>query len=240
VGVEVGVTIGLVAEQLCLPGFDDALRAADRLFFTVLPDEIAAQRIALLARHLKSKYRLQGRPIRTNHLHVSLYHLGDYSGLPPDVIARAKEAVSTVALPPFEIRFDRVVSFSGRVDPESPRSYPLVLRVKDGLAEVMGLRRALASAMMKVGLRQAIRTIYTPHLTLLYDQRRIPEHSVDAIASAVREFVLVHSMLGKTQHVLLEQWPLRGRCPVRSATSLRNDGYDRPLTPQKYSSRNLG
>jgi 2'-5' RNA ligase len=230
-----------MAEQLSLAGFDDVLGATDRLFFAILPDEIAAQRIALLARHLRSKYRLQGRPIRTNHLHVSLYHLGDYSGLPQDVIARAKEAVSTVALPPFEIRFDRVVSSSGgRIDPERRRNYPLVLPVNDGLAELMGLRRALASAMMKVGLLQAIRTIYTPHLTLLYDQGLIPEHSVEAIASAVREFVLVHSMLGKTQHVLLERWPLLGRYPVRSATSPRNDGYDRPLTPQKYSSRNLG
>jgi hypothetical protein len=50
-----------MAEQLSLPGFDDVLGATDRLFFAILPDEIAAQRIALLARHLRSKYRLQGR-----------------------------------------------------------------------------------------------------------------------------------------------------------------------------------
>jgi 2'-5' RNA ligase len=50
---------------------------------------------------------------------------------------------------------------------------------------------------------------FTPHVTLLYDDRMVPEQAVEPISWRVREFVLTHSLLGKTQHVELGRWPLR-------------------------------
>jgi hypothetical protein len=94
------------------------------LFFAIFPDDTTARRIAQLARHLRNKYRLHGEPLRTKRFHLSLYHLGDYFGLPQDAIARAKEAASAITLAPFEIGCDCVMTFAGRnADPERD-NYP--------------------------------------------------------------------------------------------------------------------
>ena len=105
-------------------------------------------------------------------------------------------------MPPFEIAFDRLTSFSGK-----PGRLPLVLRGGDGVAGVTALQQALGGALAKAGLgaRQS-----APHLTLLYDARRIDEQPIDPVRWTVREFVLVHSLLGQTTYIPLGKWPLRG------------------------------
>jgi 2'-5' RNA ligase len=209
-------------EQLWLPRFEAASKPTDRLFFAIFPDHVAAQHIAQVARRLHNKYRLQSEPLQTKRFHVSLCHLGDYFDLPQDVVARAKEAASSVTVQSFELGFDRAANFSGRhVDPESRRTHPHVLHANEGVAEITALQRALASAIAQAGLSPRVRMNYTPHLTLLYGERRMPEDFIETIRWSVREFVLVHSLLGKTQHVLLGRWPLSGRYPVRSASSPR-------------------
>lgn len=214
------MAIHVAPEQLWLPRFEAASKPTDRLFFAVFPDHVAAQHIAQVARRLHNKYRLQSEPLQTKRYHVSLYHLGDYFDLPQDVIARAKAAASSVAVESFDLGFDRAANFSGRrVDPEEQRSHPHVLRANDGVAEITAMQRALATAIAQAGLSARARISYTPHLTLLYGEHRIPEDFIETIRWSVREFVLVHSLLGKTQHVLLARWPLSGRYPVRSASS---------------------
>ena len=213
------MAIHSVTEQLWLPSFEAASKPTDRLFFAIFPDHAAAHHIAQLARRLHNKYRLQGEPVQTKRFHVSLYHLGDYFHLPQDVVARAKEAASSIAMRSFELGFDCVANFSGRrVGPERPRSHPLVLRANEGVAEATALRQALISTIGKGDFPPKTRTIYTPHLTLLYDERRTPEHLVETIRWTVREFVLVHSLIGQARHVLLERWPLSDRFPVRSVS----------------------
>lgn len=50
---------------------------------------------------------------------------------------------------------------------------------------------------------------YTPHISLLYDDQCMAEQAVETIGWTVREFVLVHSLLGQGQHVPLAHWPLQ-------------------------------
>jgi hypothetical protein len=45
------------------------------------------------------------------------------------------------------------------------------------------------------------------------DWTKIAEQFVETVGWSVREFVLVHSLLGQTRHVLLARWPLQERCP---------------------------
>jgi len=70
---------------------------------------------------------------------------------------------------------------------------------------VRALTQGGALAKAGVGARQS-----TPHLTLLYDARRVDEQPIDPIRWTVREFVLVHSLLGQTRYIPLGKWPLRG------------------------------
>ncbi len=190
-----------MTDQLLFPGFGAAPPLTDSLFFALFPDAAATTRIGGLTRHLRDKYALTARPHAAERLHVSLHGIGEYPSFPKDIAARAVEAAAAVALPPFEIAFDRVMSFSGK-----PGQLPLVLR-GNGAAGVTALQNALGSALAKTGLgaRQS-----APHLTLLYDARRIDEQPIDPIGWIVREFVLVHSLLGQTSYIPLGKWPLRG------------------------------
>jgi RNA 2',3'-cyclic 3'-phosphodiesterase len=97
-----------------------------------------------------------------------------------------------------------VASFGGQVG-----NLPLVLYGGDGVAALMAFRKVLAAAVMKVGLGRA-QSGFSPHVTLLYGDRKIAEHPVDPVSWTVREFVLVQSLHGESRHILLGRWPLRG------------------------------
>ena len=194
-------------EQSSLPGFDASpSQPTDRLFFAIFPDANASARIAELALQLRGEHELHGRPLARERFHVTLHHLGDYAGVRPDIVAMADKAAAVVAtMAPFEVAFDRAASFSS-----APRNRPFVLRGGDGITALMEFQQALGMAMKKAGLGRWAKPGYTPHVTLLYDDCCVAEQAVETIGWTAREFVLVHSLLGKSRHVALARWPLRG------------------------------
>lgn len=175
------------------------------MFFGTFPDPTAATRAVRVGRTLCGERGLDGKPLATGRLHVSLHHVGHYAGLPRGIADAAREAASAVALPPFDVAFDRAMSFArgqGRL--------PFVLRGNAGVAGLMMLHHRLGTAMRMVGLRRWVKAQYTPHVTLAYGDRRIVEHAIEAVRWTVRDFVLVHSLHGRTEYVVLGRWPLRG------------------------------
>ena len=108
-------------------------------------------------------------------------------------------------VPPFTVAFDGAESFRGR-----PGHRPFVLRGEDGVAGLMMLQQRLALAMAKVGLGCPVRH-YTPHVTLLYGDRLVADRPVDTVSWAVHEFVLVHSLLGRSRYNVLARFPLRAQ-----------------------------
>jgi 2'-5' RNA ligase len=194
-------------KQLSLEGIDGSPQPAHGLYFAIFLSEDAANQTEGFAQHLFRELGLNGRPIARTRLHVSVYHLGDYADPPPGIVAAAYEAGATAAvmMPPFELAFDRVVSFKNK----SGR-HPLVLQGSDGVAGLMAFREVLGAAMQKAGLWRRVEAHYQPHLTLLYDERRVAEQAVEAVGWTVQEFVLVHSLYGQARYARLERWPLRG------------------------------
>ena len=178
----------------------------DILFFAVLPAPAAAMRIAQRAEGLRNQHGLRGRRRPTELLHVTLNPVGAYSGLPNDVLSAAVEIGSSVEVAPFELTFDRVLSFRGA------DRHPLVLRCSHGIAELTTLQKMLGAAMRSIGLGPpGNRSSFTPHVTLLYDRQSVLESRIDEpISWTVREFVLVHSLYGLSEHVHCARWPLRG------------------------------
>ena len=191
-------------EQLSVAGIGAAPKRTDGLFFAVYPDAAAAARITTLAQALRSEHGLKGKPHVAARLHITLHHLGNHAGLPQLLVSAANEAAAEVAAAPFVLGFDRVASFRRAV------RLPLVLRGGDGVDALVAFQQLLGAALRKAGLAPWVHPQYTPHLTLLYDDRCVAEHWVDPIVWTVREFVLVHSLLGKSQHVPLARWPLLG------------------------------
>jgi 2'-5' RNA ligase len=177
----------------------------DRLFFAIFPDACAAGHLARLTAALRLHHGLKGKPLARERFHVSLHHVGDYARLPQDIAALACDVASGVVLPPFTVAFNSVASFRGR-----PDNQPFVLRGDDGVVGLLALQQRLAAAMTKAGLGR-LAPHYTPHVTLMYGDRGVAEQAVGPICCAVREFVLVHSLLGRSRYVALARFPLRGQ-----------------------------
>lgn len=175
----------------------------DSLFFAIYPDATAAGRIARLAQRAQAEHGLKGKPTAPERLHVTLHHLGAFAGVPEAIVAMACDAASQVALPPFDVTFDRTSSFPGR---RSKR--PFVLRAGAENNGLLELQATLGLALQAAGLAVKADSRYTPHVTLFYDEHRPAGQSVDPIGWTVREFVLVRSRLGRSQYVQLARWPL--------------------------------
>jgi RNA 2',3'-cyclic 3'-phosphodiesterase len=79
----------------------------------------------------------------------------------------------------------------------------------------MEFRFALGKALESVGFAGRTRAPFTPHVTLAYREpadatRRFIEPLDEAISWTVQDFVLVHSLLGRTRHIALARWALTG------------------------------
>jgi 2'-5' RNA ligase len=173
----------------------------ERIFLACLPDAETAARIHAQAVALKRDHALIGTLILPEHLHVTLFHLGDWASLPDDVVRLAKEAATTVVVPPFEVSFARLESFRNRTG-----IYPCVLT--GDTAQWRDLHAALGAALKRAGLAAATQGEFQPHVTLLYDALRLKPAAIAPISWTVCDFVLVHSVLGKTTHIHLGRWPL--------------------------------
>ncbi|MBX9945455.1 MAG: 2'-5' RNA ligase family protein [Reyranella sp.] len=172
-------------------------QASDRLFFAVRPDEETAGRIVERAERWRVDHGLTGRPLRPEHLHVTLCHVGDAAGPPPaELIEALAERAAAVPMPAFRVEFDRVMSF---------RNGAFVLCGDESVIGLEVLQQRLSDA-LDASPRPARR--FVPHLTLLRDERRVAEQPIERIGWTAREVVLVHSLLGRTIHRHLLRLPL--------------------------------
>jgi 2'-5' RNA ligase len=167
------------------------------LFLATLPDANAALRIYRSAETIKHARRFEGRLVRHDRLHITLFSL---SGLPEQFLWKACEAAADVRTRPFDVSFDRTLSFRGK-----PGNHPFVLVGGDGVKRLKLFRQKLGAAMVSRGLGRWANTDFTPHVTLLYDSRNVEEHPIEPIGWNVTEFALIHSIRG---HIRLAQWRL--------------------------------
>jgi 2'-5' RNA ligase len=177
-----------------------------RIFFACLPDPGTAAEINALAVRLGEAHGLEGTAILPEHLHVTLFHLGDWAVLPEEIVRLAREAAAGVDARPFDVSFTRAESFRN-----STGVYPFVLTGDKAGAAWRSLHTALGAALKRAGLGGATQGEFKPHITLLRDARRVPPARIEPVSWTVREFVLVHSLLGKTTHLHLGRWPLTAR-----------------------------
>jgi 2'-5' RNA ligase len=176
----------------------------DRIFFAVLPDADMAARIHTLAEDLKREKGFEGTLILPEHLHITLFHLGDWRTLPAKIVDIACKAAAEVAAAPFDVALKRVESFRNRTG-----VYPFVLLAEQGATPLRVFQATLGAALKRNGLGGATQGEFKPHVTLLRDSQRAKPSAVAPVSWTVRDFVLIHSLLGHTRHVHLARWPLR-------------------------------
>jgi len=172
-----------------------------RLFLAAVPDARTAACIYHLAEVVKRARRFDGKLIEPDCLHKTLFFLDDGRGSRERTVRMTCEAAQQERMPSFEVSFDRIASFRGK-----PGHHPFALLGDDGLSRL--LWRTPDAAMARNGLRHLVTTDFTPHVTLLYDKRKVDEQPIEPIfwrGRRVRAH-LIHSMDG---HTHLARWPLR-------------------------------
>lgn len=184
-------------------GSDTAALKIERLFLGIMLPPGAASAASKALERARVEDGLKGSPIRQDRMHITLIHVGDYRGaLPRSVIADVKTAAS-LSEAAFEVSFDRVGSFGG-----APGKHPFVLLGGEGVEALSAFRDRLFKALLRSGVRPLSREAFTPHVTLAYGDRRLPERGIDPVRWRATEFVLIHSEVGRSIYHTLGRWPL--------------------------------
>lgn len=186
------------------PAARPTARPTDRLFFALRPD---AQTAGLIMQRLATLHQalgLKGRPLKAEHLHITLHQVGDFPAFPAEVVRRLLEAGQALHAPSVPICLDAVLSF-GR---QNRRNNPLVLLAGEPLEPLRAFHRSLGVHLQAAGLERA-RGKFTPHLTLLYDDTLIELQAMEPLHWTANESLLVDHLIGQTRHVVLGRWPLR-------------------------------
>ncbi len=190
-----------MAEQLALPGLEPRPEGVQVVYFALRPDAHAACEARQRAWELKRRHRLRGRPIPPERLHISLVGVGDR---PAGVILRAAErAAARVSSDAFPLQLAQAAGYGGRRG-----SHALVLAGGEGGEFVEALRRELCSALRAEGVRPPADRPFSPHLTLLYAQRRIAGEWIEPVSWRVDNFALIRSHFGQGRHEILGRWSL--------------------------------
>lgn len=192
-----------MSQQSGLFGFDPPV-PTDRLFLGLFPDPATAARIAALGEDVCRRHGLRVPRHQVGRLHVTLFHIGDWAGLPAATVETAVAAAGALCFAPFDVRLDEVASFSG-----NPQRRPLVLKAGAGNETLHTFREHLGRELLRSGLGRCVTRAFVPHVTLAYAPQGVAAEPVEPIVWRASEFLLIHSLLGQTRHVPLGRWPLR-------------------------------
>jgi 2'-5' RNA ligase len=188
-------------------GFDGGHASAPgelhRLFFALWPDEGVRDGIAAAAASLRGAHAPRGRWIGRHRYHLTLQFLGDSSALREDIARDAMRAAGGVRAAAFDLDLDLAGSFGNR-------SIPWWLGCAQAPPALQQLFDGLGGNLLRAGVRAQDGKALVPHVTVLRDaDRRLPPTPIAPVRWPVREFVLVHSVIGRqSAYHLLGRWPL--------------------------------
>ncbi|MGZ8158458.1 MAG: RNA 2',3'-cyclic phosphodiesterase [Methylobacter sp.] len=167
-----------------------------RLFFALWPDDETRQTLARLSQSIAAK---GCKWVQPHNLHATLVFLGQVN---EDVASLIRQLAAGIAVPPFELTFDRLSYWS------RPRVLCLTCRQPVPEAAMM-LASALTEAAENCDLQTDTRP-YTPHITLARHARYLPEVTFEPIIWRAEAFCLVESCSepGGVIYKVIQQWPL--------------------------------
>lgn len=150
---------------------------------------------------------MRGAAVHAEQLHITLVILGEYWGVPPDLLAAATSAASQISQSAFKVRFDYVQTFRNKS--RTTGNYPVVLCGDEGLIGLETLHQDLTGRLRNLGFK-GISASLTPHVTMLYEPEPVPSHAVVAVEWTVHEFVLLRRHINQyLPYSILGQWPLQ-------------------------------
>ncbi len=180
----------------------DRAARPDRYFFALLPDPETARRIDARAHELRQRLKPPARLLNPRKYHLSLWSLHAPDGPESQEVALARRAAALIQQRPFSVGFDQVASFGSIEQPT------LVLMSTEEMPAARRLHLAIGETLRRAGIKAGARP-FAPHVSLLYDRRRLGPFSVPKFVWNVREFALVRSA-DREPYDVLGSWTLRG------------------------------
>lgn len=163
-----------------------------RYFFALRPPVTEARRIGLVRDRLLLE---GGTPVSNDRLHLTLAITNDYAAEPRDVADRMLAIGDTLDGDRFGIALDRASGGAGSI----------ALRPSQRAAALTTLQHRLDAQLRYWGLRRK-GWEFNPHVTLGYRKGPVFLEPIAPIAWEAQELVLIHSLVGRTQHVELGRW----------------------------------
>jgi 2'-5' RNA ligase len=185
------------------PGRRPRQKICDRLFFALLPEFDDAHRLAQFAVELCTAAKLGAKLQGPRRLHVSLQMVAEFrDGIPAPLVTAVSNRAARVNHPAFDVAFDRALTFERKHGPS-----PGVLLGGSNIDPLLSLHEVLWKSLDGWVPRGATPPPYLPHMTLFYGDTMTP-CPVPPVAWRAREIVLMHSVVGLTEHRRLASWPL--------------------------------
>lgn len=167
-----------------------------RLFFALRPPPAEACRIGALRDGLAGELAI-GSEVSDGRLHITLAIGEDFALFDPAMAAVMVRIGDALAGEPVPVALGRLVGSGSSIALRPDRPVP----------RLRAFQRALGERMRCLGLaREGWR--FDPHMTLGYRQGTPFRQAVPPIEWEAREFVLIHSVAGRTIHRELGRWPL--------------------------------
>ena len=96
-----------------------------------------------------------------------------------------------------------------RLFPTTRQRAPRLIGVETRPKAAAIARRALTGEAEIITDDVRLRPLPPARVTLLFDVREVTQRPIDPLGWTVNVFVLVHSLIGQSKHIVLGRWPLR-------------------------------
>jgi 2'-5' RNA ligase len=175
-----------------------------RLMFAFLPNDVERQSTVAAGRAVCEAERI-GTPIREHLVHATLLVLLDVDTLSEaliDIYAAIGDTIAAQGFGEFKLVFDRASR-----NPQSKGLPPLVLVSKQGRKTFKAMQDIAVANLAKLGLPRPPHGRSKPHTTLLYGDGKV-DRAIEPVIWNMKEFALVHSLVGLSEHIVLKRWKL--------------------------------
>ncbi len=231
-GPSVVTAIFMEIKAISLSATPGGLAAGINYFFAVMPDEAVRAEIVDIAGRFRKSHRVNGISVAPDNLHLELCPMGRIERLSQSPEQALLAAAATVQARGFRITLDSAMRFTGR-----DGQFPFVLCADGGsMQAALELRKAIAAAQLKLGLRVSAVSSFAPHVVLQH------AHLIDAIEESitpihwpVADFVLIRTFFGHSRQEVVGRWPL-ARAVEEPAIDLlceMSDLLDLPESPDE-------
>jgi 2'-5' RNA ligase len=167
------------------------------LFFANKPRFEVRHAIAEMGQGLIAAHGLQGHVMDAGRLHLTLAAAWAEHLSLQEAIWRAQNLATQIRGAACLARFDVTGSF------RSGDRFPFVLR-GEGMRELLDFRAYLRGCLQRTGF--AVASGFTPHMTLIWADRRVEDNPIAPISWRLEDFELVLSADG--DHIQLGRWAL--------------------------------